>query len=137
MKKKFIPLIFALICAICCMFGLAACGEGNDLVNGKVQIPEHVNNIALVGDSVLDKTMTETERYYLADINVEFEIWLVLDKYYSIGSLKMYINDEETELTLDTRPSSLGDGKTYICKYTPTADFTITFSGTVELDTPV
>lgn len=132
MKKKLMPFILALVCALAFAFGLAACDDGNDSVNGTVQIPEHVTDIALVGDGVLDKTMTETERRYLADKNVELEIWLELDQDHEIGSLKMYINDEETALTLDTRPSSIMNGKLYICKYTPTADFTITFSGAVR-----
>lgn len=125
MKKKFLLTLLALVCALCCAFGLAACDNGGDSnqVTGTLKSnPEHVvlvkiNDIPL-GDMVNTLSTSSLDKEKETTINV------LLDRFYEIGTLKMSINGTEMALTKHAT-----DNNIYTCKYTPTADFEITFSG--------
>lgn len=141
MKKKFLLTVTALVCALACTFSLAACfGNGDD---GKVSCTltptPHVRQVQINiphEDVALIDLGTIFDRWSASKLIVkgkEYDIDVVLDSPYEIGTLKMFINGTEMALTplinSDTGETVSGS---YTCKYTPTVDFTITFSGEAE-----
>ena len=138
MKKKLLLTVIALGCVLTCAFGLAAC-VGNDKVSCTLTPTAHVRQVQINiprEDVALIDLGPIFDRWSASELivkNKEYDIDVVLDASYEIGTLKMFINGTEITLT----PLINGDtGETvsgsYTCKYTPTADFTITFSGEAE-----
>lgn len=139
MKKKLLLTVLALVCAVTCAFGLAACNEeGSDKVSCTLApTPEHILQVQLLnGNSTVADLGAYCDRWETPrqiDKNIEVEIHVYLDYEYEIGTLKMSVNDTETALTpyIDPNTNQVVSGS-YFCKYTPTADFTITFGGKAQ-----
>ncbi|MDE7296692.1 MAG: leucine-rich repeat domain-containing protein [Clostridia bacterium] len=54
MKKKLLLAIFALVCALCCAFGLAACGEENKPDNKPDKVtPSDTNELSVAGNTYI------------------------------------------------------------------------------------
>lgn len=140
MKKKLLLLTVALVCVITCSLVLAACNEEGDKVScALATTPEHISSVQInCGNSTEAFLGTSAGRWETPkqiDKNKEYEILVSLEYAYEIGTLKMSINGTEMTLT----PMVDGDAKivlgNYACKYTPTADFTITFAGEAKKST--
>lgn len=139
MKKKLLLTVMALVCTLTCASSLAACcvGNGDDNKLSCTLTPTaHVRQVQInipCEDVALIDLGTIFDRWSASKLivkNKEYDIDVVLDAPYEIGTLKMFINGTEMTLTpminSDTGETVSGS---YTCKYTPTADFTITFSG--------
>ncbi len=133
MKKKLTLTLLALVCALCCAFSLAACGDkgANNSVTGTIAtLPEHVSYIYIDSSAYNN----DGGRSFSGTKNTELEIRVELEYCYDIGTLKMLINGAEAQLTphTDEYTNNVVEGM-YSCKYTPTADFEITFDGEAKL----
>lgn len=132
MKKKLIPLILVLVCAIACAFGLAACGDdGNKSVKGTIaELPEHVvevdfENAEYAGGSDIKVVAKENE---------EVSMRVFFEDCYDVGTLKALINGTEIALNPYVAVDDIVEEGIYICKFAkPTAEFEITFSGAAKL----
>lgn len=139
MKKKLLPYVAALVCVLTCAFGLAAC---SDKVSCALTPTAHVRQVQInipCEDVALIDLGTIFDRWSAYKQIVkgkEYDIDVVLDAQYEIGTLKMFINGTEMTLTpiINSDTGEVVPGS-YTCKYTPTADFTITFSGEAKKTT--
>ena len=139
MKKKLLLTVMALVCALTCAFGLAACSDDDDKVSCTLTYAAYIRQVQINiprEDVALIDLGTIFDRWSASKLIVkgkEYDIDVVLDSPYEIGTLKMFING--TEMTLIPMIND-DTGEivpcTYTCKYIPTADFTITFSGEAE-----
>ena len=141
MKKKLILTVLAVVCSFCCALGLAACDNGSGSSDGKVAakieaVPEHVSSVSVsygntyylsCGTGSSDSRRIEKGKEYL--ITVHFE------QGYDVGSLKMHINGSQT--ALQENSDDYGSFYWYTCTYSPTSDFTVTFSGEATVSTKI
>lgn len=144
MNKKLLLTVTALVCVLTCAFGFVACGDNDDADKvsctltptahvRQVQINIPREDVALID---LGTIFDRWSAFKQVVKNKKYDIDVVLDASYEIGTLKMFINGTEMTLTpminSDTGETVPGS---YTCKYTPTADFTITFSGEAKKST--
>lgn len=149
MKKKFLITLLALVCALCCALGLAACGDnGGENQGGKVTctampvvnfvdklvVRQNDSNVLVVNNVEWGQPVTqELEKGKECTITVTMKSWYDLgDLYIQIIKYAEVGTDTATEdLTLTRRVGEGGyaDIVYGTCTYTPTGDFGIGLLG--------
>ena len=138
MKKVFLTLAM-IMSIISCGFLFTACGDKDNKVSCTLTPTAHVHQVQInipredVALIDLGPIFDRWSAFKLIVKDKEYDIDVVLDDQYEIGTLKMFINEIEMALTPIIN-SDTGEivPSSYSCKYTPTADFTITFSGEAQ-----
>lgn len=126
MKKKLLLTVLALVCALTCALGLAACDNPADkIVRGKAIGNDYVTSIELYDESgEFAGFLKETDKDYNKG---KYIIRFAMPNRYEVGSMKMLVNGTETTFAYDKNPGSLD---IYKGEFNATEDFEITFSGT-------
>lgn len=132
MRKKLLLILLALACAVCCAFGLAACGEPEKYSCTLDAASTCVSTIQ-IGIKSENKAVTLSP-YGPTTTNAIFEKGKTYDIHISAtaniveGSARLYINGSEYGLNTVTDAGSTY----YACQYAPTANFTVKFTGTAR-----
>lgn len=138
MKRKHIVLVFTLICCAICAVGLVACDK-TEYVSCSVTMPEFYVQVH-VGDVRVANGNTQVDGSQIVK-GKETDVRISFDDYYELNDVKMFINGQEQSLS-EVQPTCMPASSdiraqvhVYSCKYTPTQDMEITFSGTPKLET--
>lgn len=129
MKKKLLLIVFALVCALTCAFGIAACDNPADkTVRGKAIGNGYITEIGLYDESgEFVGFLKEAGKNF--NKNEKLIIRFAMPNRYGLGSMKMLVNGAETPFAYE---KDIGPVSNYKGELNATKDFEITFSGTPE-----
>lgn len=137
MKKKLLLTVMALVCALTCALGLAACNNpADEIVKGSAVGNDYISSIEMYKEDgtpsgILFDHSNNKDSKSKEFPKGKYTIRVYLPNRYGIGDMKMLINDKEVALTFgSTNAASTLD--IYKCEYTVTEDFEIKFSGVAE-----
>lgn len=138
--KKITFALLALVCALCCAFGFAACSNPADkTVKGSAVGNDCIRSVELCREGGTQYDILFNHTNYKNGESKQYRtgrytIQVLMYNRYGIGNMKMLVNGTEAELTLSagSQNSALD---VYECEYDVNTDFEITFSGAAERKT--
>lgn len=139
MKKKISLTLAAVLCALFCVLGVAACDNPADkIVKGSAIGNDYIHSVQIAKEGseeygfLFDHTNNKdgkSKQYQKGKYHIEVYLY----NRYGMGNMKMLVNDAEVALSPRSSQNTALD--IYECDYNVTEDFEIKFSGEIERKT--